>query len=1008
MVCSRCGLEIGVNSASCRCGSAAGPIAVATDVIPAATTGRLPPDATFGRSVRAVAAATSSETIAAASAGAHRAATAPMPPEQIFAPRYHIIRLLGVGGMGAVYQAWDSELNVAVALKVIRTDTRRGPVSREAERQFKNELLLARQVTHRNVVRIHDLGAVNGVKYISMPYVEGHDLATLLRRHGTVPVARALHIARQIAGGLQAAHEAGVVHRDLKPANIMITADDHALIMDFGISASAANASVGSLAGTFEYMAPEQGGGDTVDARADIYAFGLILYEMLTGPRQLSAGGPVDRLVQMKARVESGLTPIRQLDGSVAEALAALVMRCLERDPAARPSSSAELVAALDALDDAGELRPLPARLSRRTMMSVAIVALVVAAGTYFAGRRSVPQQPAAHPMIQVLVTDFDNASGDAAFDGPIGQEALSIALEGAPFVELYPAADARAQAALQSQDHSNRLTREAGRLIARRDAIKVLVEGSIDKQSGGGPGYRVTVRAVDPVNDAILVSSNEDASRAADVLLAIEKLARRVRVALGESKTEMDRVAAAETFTAGTLDAMRAYARAQDLASSGRIPEALAAYQQAITDDPQFGRAYSGMATIYRNLGQMDRAQATFDEALTHVGRMTEREKYRTLGAYYLSISGNYQKSVDVHQELVNKFPADQAGLSNLAFSYAMLRDFANAVRVSRMLVELYPNYLLGRNNYAIYSLYAGNFDEAITQIDHVLRQNPNYQFAFLPLALAQLSKGNLNAGLDTYARLERLNPFGASLGKLAAADASMYQGKYTEAVTLLAGGVAEDERAGNKRAVALKSVAAAVANAALNHNDSAIAAARKAASLGTDEVVLFPAAVTFIRARRDVEARTIADTLAAMLEDAPRSYARLIDAVLLERNGRVLEAIDIVREAQKRHDSWWSRLLLGRLHEEAVPPHHSEALQQLELALKRRGEAADAFIADTPTLRDVPPVYYWLARAQEGVDDVSAARRSYDEFLALLGHTDATDPLVADARKRVAALPR
>src|SRR5207247_558130 len=175
-----------------------------------------------------------------------------------------------------------------------------------------------------------------------------------------------------------------------------------------------------------------------------------------------------------------------------------------------------------------------------------------------------------------------------------------------------------------QSHDHSDRLTREAGRLIARREAIKVLVEGSIDRRPSG---LRVTVRAVDPVNDAILVSSSEDAARAADVLIAIDKLARRVRVALGESKTEMGRVAAAETFTAGSLDAMRAYARAQDLASGGRIPEALAAYQQAITDDPQFGRAYSGMATIYRNLGQMDKAQATFDEALKHVGRMTERE---------------------------------------------------------------------------------------------------------------------------------------------------------------------------------------------------------------------------------------------------------------------------------------------------------------------------------------------------------------------------------------------
>ena len=164
---------------------------------------------------------------------------------QDFGPRYHIIKFLGAGGMGAVYQAWDAELEVAVALKVIRTDRRRRTVTPDDEKRFKNELLLARQVTHKNVVRIHDLGEIDGIKYITMPYVHGEDLATALWRDGKFPIAPALRIARQIAAGLEAAHDAGVVHRDLKPPNVMITAtadEIHAQIMDFGISASAADA----------------------------------------------------------------------------------------------------------------------------------------------------------------------------------------------------------------------------------------------------------------------------------------------------------------------------------------------------------------------------------------------------------------------------------------------------------------------------------------------------------------------------------------------------------------------------------------------------------------------------------------------------------------------------------------------------------------------------------------------------------------------------------------------
>ncbi len=163
----------------------------------------------------------------------------PLELGQAFGRRYHIIKLLGLGGMGAVYQAWDAELGTSVAIKVIRPEA---AASRDAaadlERRFKRELLLARQVTHKNVVRIHDLGEIDGIKYITMPFVDGEDLASVLKREGRLPVPRVLRIARNVVAGLVAAHEAGIVHRDLKPANIMVDASDEALIMDFGIARS--------------------------------------------------------------------------------------------------------------------------------------------------------------------------------------------------------------------------------------------------------------------------------------------------------------------------------------------------------------------------------------------------------------------------------------------------------------------------------------------------------------------------------------------------------------------------------------------------------------------------------------------------------------------------------------------------------------------------------------------------------------------------------------------------
>src|SRR5688572_1414166 len=303
----------------------------------------------------------------------------PLGVGESFGSRYHIIRLLGAGGMGAVYQAWDAELNVAVAIKVIRPSIMANPsAAAEVERRFKRELLLARQVTHRNVVRIHDLGDIGGIKYITMSYVEGTDLASELRRDGKLPIAAAMRVARSVVAGLAAAHAAGVVHRDLKPANIIVGANGEAQIMDFGIAYSPSDATqiapvapitlqrgshgyaatmLGTIVGTVEYMAPEQAQGLPVDQRADIYSFGLILYEMLTGPREVHEQ-PQSALQALLARIEQPPPAPSSLNRLVPEALDRIVQQCLLPDPQKRFATTADLAAALARLDDRGEIIP--------------------------------------------------------------------------------------------------------------------------------------------------------------------------------------------------------------------------------------------------------------------------------------------------------------------------------------------------------------------------------------------------------------------------------------------------------------------------------------------------------------------------------------------------------------------------------------------------------------------------------------------------------------------------
>src|SRR5438105_8398114 len=238
--------------------------------------------------------------------------------------RYRIIKLLGSGGMGHVYHAWDQELGEAVALKVIRPEY---AANADADARFKRELSVARQVTHKNVVRIHDLGQVGSVKFISMSFIEGVDLATMIRTE-KLPLDLALTIVRQVCEGLAAAHQAGVAHRDLKPANIMIDRAGQAYLMDFGLARSieATQFTVaGTVLGTVEYMSPEQAMGEPADFRSDIFTLGIILFELFTGKRPFTGETPMSRL---SARINKQAPDPRTLQDDVPPYLARIISRC--------------------------------------------------------------------------------------------------------------------------------------------------------------------------------------------------------------------------------------------------------------------------------------------------------------------------------------------------------------------------------------------------------------------------------------------------------------------------------------------------------------------------------------------------------------------------------------------------------------------------------------------------------------------------------------------------------
>jgi tetratricopeptide (TPR) repeat protein len=1010
MVCARCGQVTAVLAGRCSaCGAAFPQLTVAAGVIPIDTTG-LPPGATFGAAtglgtIDGTAALTSGVLdVTEGGAGPQPASrtAGPLHVGQAFGPRYHIIKLLGAGGMGAVYQAWDSELSVAVALKVIRTDRNGHSALSAAEKQFKQELLLARQVTHKNVVRIHDLGEIDGIKYITMPYVQGDELATVIRRDGKLPIAHAMRFARQIADGLRAAHEAGVVHRDLKPANVMIRGagenpdDAQALIMDFGISASADRAATTStVLGTLEYMAPEQATGGGVDGRADIYAYGLILYEMLTGPRTVATATPQARIDAMKQRFAEGLVPVGALDRSIPEPLEAFVMRCLEREPAARFQTATELGDALARLDDAGELIPIAARLTKRMMAAAAAIVLLLLGGTYVATRRLVTP-PKQHDAVSILIADFRNSTGDPAFDGTL-EQALGTSVEGASFVSTYRRDEA--QKLVVQLKAGSKLDEKAARLVSVREGINVVLAGSIEPK---GSGYTIAVRAIDPANGNTLATTSVSASGKDDVPRRLGTMGARIRSALGDTAPESERLAASETVSAASLEALREYSHAQDLLFNGKDEEAILYYRRAIEKDPNFGRAYSGWGISAVNLGRQQEATEAYKKALSLLDRMTEREKYRTLGTYYLQVARNYDKAIENYTTLVKLYPYDRSGHGNLALAHFYTRNFANALEEGRRAIEGGSRDLLYRNNYALYAMYAGNFKAAAEEARAEIQLDPRLMKAYLPLAIAAIDSGDSSAARDAYARMEQTGVSGESLAGLGLADLAMYEGRFAEAEAIVKTAIPKDETINNTGWIAAKSVVMGEAYLSEGKTALAIGTARRVLKLMGREPVSVLAANILVRAGAEGDARGLALDLSKQLQPESRAYARIIEGEIALRQGRTIDAVEAFLAARKLADLWLARLGLGIAYVEAA--HYAEGLAELELCQRRRGEATAIFLDDLPSFRYLAPLPYWLARSQEGIGLKPAAADNYKKYIALRVNTP-RDPLAADARRRLAS---
>jgi len=930
--------------------------------------------------------------------------------------------MLGEGGMGAVYKARDRELDRLIALKVIRPELAGHP---RVLQRFKQELLLARQVTHRNVIRIFDLGVTENLKFITMEFVEGRDLSSILEER-KFPVPEAIDVIRQSCRALEAAHAENVVHRDLKPQNIMIGKEGKVSVMDFGLARTLESTGLtqaGAVLGTPAYMSPEQALGNPVDVRSDIFSLGIIFYELLTNVVPFKADTV---LASMLKRTQGQAQPPAEIDPEIPKEVSDVVMKCLATDPVNRYQAVLDLLSDLDILAtlypftggagtgagaamsarDRSVLHttllshlamttamPVPAQPQAAPpksqlwkLIAIAIcVVLVAGAGSYFLFLRKQPPKEVA-PMT-LLISDFNNHTGEQVFAGTL-ESTLKLALEGASFISAY---DRTRMRDLGLKVVQGPLDEAKAQQIAASQGLNVVVSGALDRR---GNQYLLSVRAVRTVTGKVIVTAEETAPNKEQVLFAIAKLGATVRKALGDATSDSAQRLSMETLSAVSLEAVHDYAAGVDNISIGKFDEALQHLSKAIDQDPNFGMAYSAKASAARNLGRYQDAENYIREAIKHIDRMTERERYRTRAYLYL-LTGENQKCVDEYSALLQKYPSDSGSYTNIGVCLLHLHNVPKALEAAQKAVAILPKRAIYHGNLAMNLAYKGDGQAAGKEAEEAIKLG--YGNGYLLQAYADLLQDQPSQAAAAYARFAEVNASDAATGM---ADLAIYEGRYKEAADLLEKGSAADLSAAkpDQEAAATKLWMLARVQMLRGQKPASLTAARRALSLSKAAQTRFVAAQVLAENGDSAAAKTVAEGLASELQMEPQVYAKLIEGEIMLQSGDARAAIKRFTEANTQLDTWLGRFDLGRAYLEAGA--FTEADSEFDRCIQRRGEALSLFL-DLPTFGYFPAVYYYQGRAREGMKSAGFGE-SYKRYSDIRGKAG-EDRLLADIQRRV-----